>query len=699
MLLTNDYQGEFSERAIPIEPAVKLHDAIPAGWMYAMEQLVTSLLPEALLEELQETKESSDKRAVLFRLLKHLPIIRYPEITLETRSISVTCLCPAEYTNCAGRYVADTLTKWLYPGKHLVIPGAFNLNFRFKTNPGINFFLVHNVIAIQDPSDIPTIQRNIGPLAEEIRLNIMAVYQARYITSLKSQSNTAQHLLMRESLSTIFREDDANYSNLHDRMEVVMRHSTVEAKIDEVKKNISTLMSQRPKTFDRDVFYEIAQYASLFRDPFSLKRDPRHMSRIIAYQYLFKKTLCDKVERSPHERHVIFKVFKHKIHQPDPVIGVLIGFNLLRETERFEARHLKQAIANAFPNASIVPDSTVADRNHDKMRFFYCELAKSTFSLGEIKEFAAKFPKEIVRQIETVVHPLFMPRNEEELMRNLIVLSKQIKFVRELPQVSIHYDMQSESYLIFTVIIVRLIKKGVLPMSESLNQKETSLKFDIDDIRVAGYLKNKYPKEASILRTTVDKSTFFRPDYSVDLLRARQKIVLELTKILGEFRDFNGGIILKQDEALSELRRVLGPMTRERELLLENYFYSLRPGIMQTVYPPLTLKVHFELLLQALYYPLEPNMHHTFSCHHDKYYLLFIKAVAPSFKEIVQQTVGQMQIPSHDLTTTFLQVDQVSLMGMILRIDHMLRIDEFEAKIQKALNAWDQSLACPVSRL
>lgn len=290
-----------------------------------------------------------------------------------------------------------------------------------------------------------------------------------------------------------------------------------------------------------------------------------------------------------------------------------------------------------------------------------------------------------------------MPRNDEELMRNLIVLNKQIKYVRDLPQVSIHYDMQSESELTFTVVLVRLVKNPGYSLSRLLQEVPSSLKFDIDDVRIAGYLKNKYPKEASILRTTLDKSPFFRPDHSVDLLRARQKIVGELTKILGEFRDFNGGIILKQDESLNQLRECIGPIDEDKELLLENYFYSLRPGIMQTVYDSSTLKLHFQLLLKAISAHFLSQTHHIFSQNDRKYFLCFIKAITPSFKEVLMEGIASLQIPSYDLTTTFLQVEQSALLGLILRFDALESIEAFKQKIGSSMNLWANQVACSLT--
>ena len=61
-----------------------------------------------------------------------------------------------------------------------------------------------------------------------------------------------------------------------------------------------------------------------------------------------------------------------------------------------------------------------------------------------------------------------------------------------------------------------------------------------------------------------------------------QVVVSELSRILGEFRDFNGGMISKQNELLTDVRAHLeNKGIRYNEIHLENFFYSLAPVIIE----------------------------------------------------------------------------------------------------------------------
>lgn len=272
------------------------------------------------------------------------------------------------------------------------------------------------------------------------------------------------------------------------------------------------------------------------------------------------------------------------------------------------------------------------------------------------------------------LHPIFMPRNEEETIRNLILLLGQIKYVRDLPQASIHFERQTDDTLAFTVLTARLLKKEMAPLRELL--EKVQLKMDIDEVRTMGCLLKKHPKEGAILRITVDKRPFFRPDHSVDLLRARQEIVRELTNCLGKFRDFNGGMILKQDEALRQLRQLLGNLTEEQEFLLENYFYSLKPAISQTVHDVEILKRHHRLLTTVLHSDLQ-----VIGELNDPFFLCFIAARTPSFKEHILSAIAPLKITPRNLTSSFLEVNGLWTMGFILHSECAELIRNFRVAI------------------
>jgi hypothetical protein len=92
-----------------------------------------------------------------------------------------------------------------------------------------------------------------------------------------------------------------------------------------------------------------------------------------------------------------------------------------------------------------------------------------------------------------------------------------------------------------------------------------------------GTVWRKYPKEASVFRIRLPAPPFVRSDQSLDLFRARQALLGELQRVVGEVRDYNGGMISKQLEIFENVQKALGNLAKQQELLLENFFHSILP--------------------------------------------------------------------------------------------------------------------------
>jgi hypothetical protein len=112
-------------------------------------------------------------------------------------------------------------------------------------------------------------------------------------------------------------------------------------------------------------------------------------------------------------------------------------------------------------------------------------------------------------------------------------------------------------------------------------------------------LRKRYPKEATIFRLKFSSKPFLRDDHSVDLFRARQSIIQELQRLVGEVRDYNGGMIAKQIELLGSLQQLIGEDRASRRLL-ESFFHAIYPIESRSIVPPDQLKKLFFLWKQLL---------------------------------------------------------------------------------------------------
>ena len=135
-----------------------------------------------------------------------------------------------------------------------------------------------------------------------------------------------------------------------------------------------------------------------------------------------------------------------------------------------------------------------------------------------LKDCASKLPRELSDRIENVIHSIFMPRNEEEIMRNIVILAKQLNFVQDIPQTIISFDNQTSKDISFNVIILRLLSGETTSLKELFSRTPTPLKFQNFEAKIVGTLRKKHLKEANVFTVKLDKKLYLRKDYSLDLL-------------------------------------------------------------------------------------------------------------------------------------------------------------------------------------
>ncbi len=683
-----------------IQPAFSSpNDSSFEKYLAAAQSMIDKMIPESYWLELSGDISDETINAAFYRFSRQVPILDYTTFADGMGGIIIKILCPSEFTQGSDRFVSETFSHWLVPSKYLDSEGTLSIDFKFKLRPEKRYYFRQEFFRFSHPGDLSTALSNIPHIIEEVRLSILAVYHARYISSMKSLSHEQRNSIIQENLFSLVSTNLKTDRTVYDQMHQFLLNLSEDEKVERVKKTIANLVNSRPQDFDRNIFNEMTAFTTHFSNHFATIRDPRHISRVIAFHYLFKRSLLMAVKTTPNKRHLSFKIMKAQLTGSDPVVAILTGMNLLRETERFDKKHLMGAIQSCLPQAIAVGDSFIVDRREEKIRIFYLEIQKpdqQPFNLAEIRLLQQELPTLLKRQVENVVHPIFMPRNEEEVLRNIVLLSKQIKFLRDLPHLTIHYEKQTDSEISFLIVLVRLLRENDLPFKDLLKNTESGLRIAVDEVRSAGSLKRRYSKEAVIFRVILDKSSFFRKDYSLDLKRARQKVGTELRQLLGEFRDYNGGMIHKQDEALEQLRKIIGPSESDHEILLENFFYSLRPGIMQTVHPPETIKKLFNLLLEALGEDLSLKGFNLKVASEGKYFFAMIAAAAPTFKEEVQTAVAKLKIASYDLTSTFLHVQEFATIGYIYRTDEPEKRSQLQQMLLEAMLKWKINFSCQI---
>ncbi len=675
----------------PVPAALQIEPSFPevdtqnfSLFLSSIEQHIEFLLPDSIREQLLYQEDEDALRGTFSRLSKLLPLFKHSSLQKTPTTISISAFCLADFTEGVGRYIGDMLSRWLIPGKQLILVGSRSIAFRFVKYPQQEFFFNEYLIPIKEENEMEIIKSNIGNLLNELRITILAVYYARYIVSIKSLSLEQKTAMIQENISSLLDSPGKiKDSNIFDQMQQFLIKLSAEEKFHQVKQNIAYLLHTRPKAFDRDVFYEVRHFMNAFKDKFTASRNPRHVSRVIAFQYLFKKTILFKVEKEPQERHLSVKLLKTHIQVANTskkVLGILITMHMLKETERFDKRHILDAIIAIIGEVDYIQDSFTKELSNDSVNSYYLEIDLFHISFDQLKKLKQLLPKELKDRVESVVHPTFMPRNDEEIMKNIIILHKQIRFLRDMPQAIITYDRQLDEQISFQIILVRVVRENSLPMEELLEKEHFA--YIIDEIKPLGYLKHRHPKEAVIFRIFLNKTRFFRKDFSLDLHKARNQVVQNLRKMLGEFRDYNGGMIVKQNEALEALRLILRESGKNNDFLLENFFYAIRPGFMQSIIPTEILHRLFTMLMEGLEYDFstEPMALHIEM--KDKYLLGMLCTVEEKMKSNLLKHLHHFNIPSGNLVTCSMSHYEISSLGFMYRETSFLSATTFRKELE-----------------
>ncbi len=557
--------------------------------------------------------ENSDQ--LLEDFVDLLPVFKWVEWGESNRFISIFLL--SRHRANGIKFFYEMISRWLIPGKRPNVSSFFAVDFQFPELAEEIFTVSEITVSLE--TELALVRHQLPILEGEIRLGLLSVYHANRILEIKGLS--------------------------------------ADEKTSIIQERIVSLLEKRPRDFDHAIFLQMQHFLVMCSEEFKSVREHGHMSRIIYVFYLFKKALKKGVESHPGHRFVHVKLNKTYLHLPfglKKVVGIFLGLNLQSDNELFDERHLVAAL-KAFPRVSII-DGSFFSLKDGRIQLLYIEI-EDEFTLPELKTIREKLPDEVRSCIEKLTRPLFMPRNEEEVMRNIIILSNQLKFSRDLPQVVIAFDEQAGEELSFSVIWVRVLKPEDAALQDFFTA-ETFLKFVSDRVKNVGLLRKKYPKEVTVFRVKFEAENFLRPDHSVDLFKARQAIVQELQRLLGDFRDYNGGMIAKQHEQFLNLKRLL-PLADD--LLLENFFHSLFPIELRSLFDLESLKNLYNFLEDAVQKkgPLFLKKEES------RYCIVLFSYEDSEFKDKFIETVRGLQIPSSQLLMLSQRVFEISYLGYI----------------------------------
>ena len=608
------------------------------------QDLIRRLVPLDLLQE-KGTRLPIERA----RFADMLPMLAWSDLSRGPCTLSVLLLCKYRLNACNFFY--DMISRWLLPQRRVNVELFFASDVRLPHLSEDLLSVAEIVIYLKSVQDVEEVRRNLHAIETEIRLGVVSNYHARRILEFKGLSSDGKTAMIQEK--------------------------------------IGSLIHSHSKDFDRGMFTQMQQFLVTCQETFKNERDYHHISRIISNLYSLRKLLKQNIDVLPTKRHIHLKFLKTQIASQNSknVLGILVGLNFLSDHEVFETAHLASAIQKHLSTVRPVEGSYFIDRAPDSStQTIYLEIEKPNgvdFTLEEIQRLRAHLPDQIKSHIEQLTHPIFMPRNEEEVLRNIMSLSRQLRFVNDMPQVTISFDEQKGEDLCFTVVMLRVQAATAPNVQELFVSSKTDLKYIPDRVRRVGHLRKKYVKEATVFRTLVHNAAFLRYDHSVDLYKARQHILSQLCKIVGVVRDYNGGMIDRQSQLLDLLKGSLGKVAEQHHMLLEKFYYALNPIEMRTAIDIEHIKQFFLLLLQAA----KTDFHMRkksgdFLYKQDAKKALAIVPTDAVQKKALVERMAKANLPTHQFASSTLEIEGILYVGYLLLSEDKALQQQFLAALE-----------------
>lgn len=631
----------------------------------SIENLLISIIPENIILDFEKASSQEEIEVAFGKVNEKMPIIIHSNLSKNPPFCFSFCVfCFSDLSSGISRFITEMLNKWLIPGKSIDINGHRSIRFKFKNFAIRKYYFCEYFINILTDDELSLIKSNISNFINELKLIILSVQRASEINSNMDLSNSEKSKIIEKNISNL-QLKNSSASNALNQMQNFLSNISKEKKLNDITKNLAMLMHKKPQEFDRNIFDSLHSSSLIFKGSFTTIRETSHISKIIAEKYFLKKQILNQSDKN---RVVKLRFLKTRLKDSKKeVLGILIVMNLLYDSEVFEKNYILKSLTQILNNIKYVKNSYIADLREDRVISFYLEIEKikkTPFTQKEAGKLEKNLPTSFKVKTKKLINPIFHPRNEEEILRNTVVLTKQLNLVQDIPQVIISYDKQTSKEISFLVILLRLIKKNTPPLKDLF--ENTFLKFSLDESKIVELLKNKYPKEANIFRVSLNKFSFLRDDHSLDLRQARQKVAKELTSVIGTFRDFNGGLLSKQCEALDALKKLMPNLKKSKEPFLEDFFYSIQPAVMQSILDTKMVKKFYLMFDNQMKKSIDKKNAMIRAKQAGNYYFVMIKTAEVSLKEEIILAVNKLKFTSYELISSSIDQMDKKTLGYIL---------------------------------
>lgn len=352
-------------------------------------------------------------------------------------------------------------------------------------------------------------------------------------------------------------------------------------------------LSSHPTIPPAEFLHELQRVLLATDSEFKALRTPAHLMRLARSHLWLSSHHTSHLSPSPLGKQLFCRIFCSKLHFPfgtKQVLCLAISLPSLSPYEQFDDRHIMLACKRCLPCLEPVPRSfymyTYAGYPSVSL---YMEVEKSDGTLltaNELKMLKQELGRELSSSIEQVMSRIDLPHNEEDLLRNFLLLSQQVRTSKSLPQVVIQFHGQTDTSLDFHVTLVRPVKEKETKVPLPPLESSPITRCVLVRSSVVDTLHPPFIKQGLVFLVECSKQRFLRRDRSVDFLKAREAVVNCIESAYGTIRDLNGGLIYQQHQLLSNITSLLTQEEGKEISLIEDMFHSLSPAIMKNILSP-----------------------------------------------------------------------------------------------------------------
>jgi oligopeptide transport system substrate-binding protein len=464
----------------------------------------------------------------------------------------------------------------------------------------------------------------------------------------------------------------------------------------EVCEKLHKWIARFPQSTDNSIYSDLFLFYLIASRKYLDHRNSAHLFRVVLATNLMQKKLLRKTTLLPNERHLEVRLVSIALQFPfssKPVLGCLIGFNVMDRYELFDEENIVLALQKhlPIPHLRLVKESSYHHTSqHKNLKIFYFEIEKkdaTPFSLNEKILLNDYLTQKVSNSIQKLSPSIYMGLNEEEVYKNILVLSQEIQSQEDIPQACIHLDQQTGTEIVFRITLVH-----ISPFHRfSLKDCFYNTKFVSEKIITVRHI-DSHPIEAHIFQIHLPRdSSLLRSDGSLNYYIARQKVAALITAAIGEFRDYNGGIIIKQQELLQDFKERFPGITQDDHELLETFFYALTPLEKQAVLHQDILETLFKYFLETYRQKISKNSSYKIKTFRkDDQVYLFVQAEGSSLEETLLNLLKEETFSHLDIAYNFINYSGKTFFSCVFPEAEAEDVDTFINSVSQTLHQWQE---------